>query len=107
MINPEHYTYRHFWSEEDQQFVCLCAEFPGLSWLADTPDAALRGMLAMISEVTADMTASGEPIPVPIAHKQFSGKFAVRIPPESHRKLAMEAAEQNISLNRLVSMKLA
>ncbi|MEZ4617951.1 MAG: hypothetical protein R2867_20915 [Caldilineaceae bacterium] len=27
MINPEHYTYRVIWSEEDNEFVGLCAEF--------------------------------------------------------------------------------
>lgn len=107
MINPDHYTYRHFWSEEDQEFVCLCAEFPSLSWLAETPEQALQGMRALIGEVTAEMTANGEVMPFPIASKPYSGKFAVRIPPESHRKLAIEAAEQQISLNRLVSMKLA
>lgn len=31
----------------------------------------------------------------------------VRIPPEVHRRLVIEAEEQNVSLNRLVSAKLA
>ncbi len=30
-----------------------------------------------------------------------------RIPPEQHRKLAIEAAEQGVSLNRLASERLA
>ena len=34
-------------------------------------------------------------------------EFRVRIPPELHRQLAMTAAEQGISLNRLASAKLA
>jgi predicted HicB family RNase H-like nuclease len=34
------------------------------------------------------------------------GKFVVRIPPEVHRALAIKAAEDGISLNRLVSTKL-
>jgi len=36
-----------------------------------------------------------------------SGEFQVRIPPELHRALAMQAAEQGVSLNRLASAKLA
>jgi predicted HicB family RNase H-like nuclease len=32
--------------------------------------------------------------------------FVVRIPPEIYRKLAIEAEEEGISLNRLVSEKL-
>ena len=31
----------------------------------------------------------------------------VRVPPESHRALAMQAAEQGVSLNRLVSTRLS
>jgi len=30
------YTYRVTWSEEDAEYVGLCAEFPSLSWLAQT-----------------------------------------------------------------------
>jgi len=28
------YTYRITWSEEDGEYVALCAEFPSVSWLA-------------------------------------------------------------------------
>ncbi|MFN9479033.1 MAG: toxin-antitoxin system HicB family antitoxin, partial [Betaproteobacteria bacterium] len=35
------------------------------------------------------------------------GEFRVRIPPQMDRALAIEAAEQGVSLNRLVSAKLA
>ena len=45
-------------------------------------------------------------IPEPIATKNYSGKFTVRIPPESHRMLAIKAAESGVSLNRLRSSKL-
>ena len=37
----DRYTYRVTWSEEDKQFVGLCAEFPSLSWLASSPEAAV------------------------------------------------------------------
>jgi len=30
----DHYTYRVIWSEEDQEHIALCSEFPSLSWLA-------------------------------------------------------------------------
>jgi hypothetical protein len=49
----------------------------------------------------------GEPVPVPLADRRYSGEFKVRIPPEQHRRLAIEASEQGVSLNRLVSAKLA
>ncbi|MCB0186509.1 MAG: type II toxin-antitoxin system HicB family antitoxin [Caldilineaceae bacterium] len=107
MINPEHYTYRVIWSEEDDEFVGLCAEFPSLSWLAENQHDALNGIVELIRSVVIDMGEEGEPIPEPISHRHYSGKFQVRIPPEQHRLIAIRAAEENISLNRYVSAKLA
>ncbi len=106
-MNVDHYTYRVTWSPEDGQRIGLCAEFPSLSWLADTPEAALKGIRQIVSDVVADMQSSGEIIPSPLAEKHYSGEFRVRIPPEVHRALAMQAAEQGVSLNRLASAKLA
>jgi predicted HicB family RNase H-like nuclease len=103
----DHYTYRVIWSEEDSQCVGLCAEFPSLSWLAPSPEEALHGIHKMVSDVVKDMKANGEHVPEPISSRQYSGKFMVRVPPEVHRKLAVEAAEEDVSLNRLVSAKLS
>ncbi len=101
------YTYRIIWSEEDQEFVGLCAEFPGLSWLEPDHDNALKGIRALVNECIEDMVRSKENIPVPISTRQYSGKFIVRVPPEVHRSLAMEAAESGVSLNRIISARLA
>ena len=106
-MQSDHYTYRVTWSEEDQEHVGLCAEFPSLSWLASSPEAALRGIRRVVAEAVADMKKSREPIPEPLASRNFSGKFMVRIPPEVHRELTVEAAESGISLNRLAGSKLA
>ena len=103
----DHYTYRVIWSEEDEQYVGLCAEFPSLSWLASSPEETLRGILRVAAKVVNDMKANGEPVPEPICSKRYSGKFMVRVPPEVHRRIALEAAEEGISLNRLISTKLS
>ncbi len=101
------YTYRVTWSEEDGQYVGLCAEFPSLSWLADTQEAALVGIRNIVKEVIQDMESTGEPIPQPLATRRYSGKFTVRVPPEVHRKLQIQAAESKVSFNRLISAKLS
>src|SRR6266540_5386842 len=101
------YTYRVTWSEEDAEYVGLCAEFPSLSWLAHTPEAALKGIRKLVREVVADMLINEEHDPEPIATKHFSGKFMVRVPPDVHRQLAIQAAEAGVSLNRLASAKLS
>ncbi|MDE2618268.1 MAG: type II toxin-antitoxin system HicB family antitoxin [Burkholderiales bacterium] len=107
MKKADHYTYRVSWSPEDGEYLGTCAEFPSLSWLAKTPSAALAGIGRVVAEVVADLRASGEPVPTPLAERKYSGEFRVRIPPQLHRTLAMEAAEQGVSLNRLASAKLA
>lgn len=107
MVNHKHYTYRILWSEEDNEFVGLCAEFPSLSYLDADMLAAFQGIVDLVEQVVADMAANDEPIPEPIATKHYSGKFQVRIPPEMHRMLAIKAAEEGVSLNRLVSAKLS
>jgi predicted HicB family RNase H-like nuclease len=106
-MSVDHYTYRVTWSPEDGEHVGLCVEFPSLSWLAQKPEPALKGIRKIVAEVVADMEASGETIPSPLSEKHYSGEFRVRIPPEVHRHLALEAAEQGVSLNRLASAKLA
>lgn len=103
----EQYAYRVVWSNEDGEFVATVAEMPSLSWLAPTQIEALEGLRTLVGDVIADMRASEEPIPEPLSLKKYSGKFVVRIPPELHRRLAIEAAEEHVSLNRLVTTRLA
>jgi len=103
----ERLTYRVVWSDEDGEFVGLCAEFPSLSWLAASQPAALAGIVDLVRGALADMKKSGEPLPVPLSTRRFTGEFRVRIPPHVHRRLTLEAAEAHVSLNRLVSAKLA
>ncbi|MFO5492987.1 MAG: type II toxin-antitoxin system HicB family antitoxin [Cuspidothrix sp.] len=106
MVNYDHYTYKITWSSEDQEFVGLCAEFPSLSYLHENRNLALEGITNLVKDIVLDMEANSEEIPEPIAEKTYSGKFQVRITPELHRKLAIEAAEENVSLNRYVNYKL-
>lgn len=106
-LKNDHYTYRVTWSTEDEEHVGLCAEFPSLSWLSAAPEAALKGIRKVVSEVVKDMRKNGEEIPPPLAGKNYSGKFMVRVPPEVHRNLAIQAAESGVSLNRLVSSRLS
>ena len=106
-LQSDRYTYRITWSEEDKEYVGLCVEFPSLSWLAETQGNALKGIRKIVDGVIKDMKNNGESPPLPLSKRKFSGKFMVRIPPDIHRKLAIEAEEEGISLNRLVSAKLS
>lgn len=107
MVDSGKFSYRLVWSDEDQEYVGLCAEFPSLSWLADSAEGALKGILKLVKEIVEDMLSNGETVPQPISTKRFTGKFMVRVPPDVHRQLSLEAAEAGVSLNRLVSAKLS
>jgi predicted HicB family RNase H-like nuclease len=107
MVNYNHYSYRVNWSTEDREFVGLCTEFPSLSHLDRDQSTALSGIIDLVRGVVCEMEANGEKVPEPIAEKEFSGSFQVRVPPDLHRKLAMKAAEEKVSLNRYISFKLA
>jgi predicted HicB family RNase H-like nuclease len=107
MTNVDHYTYRVTWSADDAEYVGLVAEFPSLSWLADDQIEALKGIRAMVEIIVAELEASNEAAPEPYAERRYSGEFKLRIPPELHRALVIKAAEENVSLNRLVSSRLA
>ena len=106
-MENDRYTYRVTWSEEDQEYIGLCVEFPSLSWLAESQEAALKGIRDVVAGVVSDMIENKEEIPEPIAIKHYSGKFMVRVPPDIHRKLVLIAAENGVSLNRFINSKLS
>ena len=103
----DRYTYRVTWSEEDQEYVGLCVEFPSISWLDKSQEKALVGIRKLVTNTVTDLKRNREPVPQPISARPYSGKFVVRVPPEVHRALALRAAEAGVSLNRLVSSKLS
>jgi predicted HicB family RNase H-like nuclease len=107
MTNAAHYRYSVQWSPRDGEFVGTVAEFPSLSWLDSDESEAFAGIKQLATDVVVDMVASGEEPPVPLAERDYSGKLLLRIAPELHKKLATEAAENNVSLNRLISTRLA
>jgi predicted HicB family RNase H-like nuclease len=104
---PDRYTYRISWSEDDDEYVGSCAEFPSMSHLAPDSGAALAGIQSLVRDVVEDMRTRGEAVPEPLASRTYSGHFVTRVPRELHRRLAIEAAEQGVSLNRLVTMRLS
>jgi HicB family len=71
-----------------------------------SPTVTISGLADVVRDVLTDLAASGDPIPEPLSERTYSGRFLVRVPSEVHRPLAREAAEQHVSLNRLVSDRL-
>lgn len=102
----DRYTYRVSWSEDDHEFVGLCAEFPSSSWLSAEREGALNGIVKLIRDTIADLDEDEEP-PVPLIDRAYSGELRIRIPPAVHQRLAIEAAERGTSLNKIIVHKLS
>ena len=106
MNRHDRYTYRVTWSEEDEMFVGLCAEFGLLSHLDDTPEEAFSGIRDVVAFAVKALDEEGAPIPEPLSTHCYRGAITLRIPPETHRALAMDAAEAGVSMNRLAAERL-
>jgi predicted HicB family RNase H-like nuclease len=106
-VSENHYTYRIEWSTEDEEWVGLCVEFPSLSWLDPAAAGAMNGIVALVADVVKDMQVEGEQPPAPLSERHYSGKVMFRLSPELHKRLTIEAAERNLSLNQWAGFKLA
>ncbi len=102
----DRYTYRVFWSDEDDEYVALCAEFGLLSHLDDTPEKALTGIRNVVAHAVQLNREEDIPVPEPLSTRRYSGTITLRIPPETHRALAMDAIEAGVSMNRLITERL-
>jgi predicted HicB family RNase H-like nuclease len=94
------------WEPADQVFVARVTEFPSLAAHGETQEGALHEIRDLLKAVVADLKASGEPAPAPLCLQQYSGKLNLRMPPDLHRRLAMEAERRGVSLNQFINMKL-
>ena len=74
----DRYTYRVTWSEEDQEYVGLCAEFPSLSWLKSDPEKALAGIRKLVKEIVSDLKKCKEPVPEPMILQPFPVVLKIR-----------------------------
>lgn len=106
-VNIEKYTYNVAWSREDDAYVARVAEFPSLAAHGATLSKALQEIQFVVREVVKDLEECGEQVPEPLGEKAFSGRFNVRLSPNLHRRLAMEASQQGVSLNQIVVQRLS
>jgi predicted HicB family RNase H-like nuclease len=93
--------------DEDGDFLAHFIELPNVSAFANTPEGALHELKIAWEGVKTSYRNHNEPIPVAPTKKEYSGQFNVRIDKRVHRELAIEAAQSGLSLNALVSQKLA
>lgn len=101
------YLYSVVWSTEDGAFIGRVFEFPSLAAHGSTQSKALSEIRSVVQHALEDLADSGEDAPEPLNKRPYSGTLNVRLPKFLHRQLAIEAAEEGVSLNQLISAKLA
>lgn len=90
------------WSEEDR---CWIGRSPGLFMggvHGKDQYTVYRKLVAAIEEVVEGEVSAGRPLPPATAGKAYSGKFNLRVGPELHELLALEAMKVSESLNSYV-----
>jgi predicted HicB family RNase H-like nuclease len=93
--------------DEDGQWLAHLVELPNVSAFSSTPQKALEELRVAWKGVKESYCKHGEPIPVAPSKRNYNGQFNVRLDKRLHRALVMEAAQAGVSLNALVSQKLA
>ncbi|MBI5450855.1 MAG: type II toxin-antitoxin system HicB family antitoxin [Gammaproteobacteria bacterium] len=100
------YTVEIF-QDEDGDWLARLEELPEVSAFAPTPEQTLTELDVAWTLVKQSYHSRGEAAPVAPSRRQYSGQFNVRVDKRVHRALAIEAARVGVSLNALVSLKLA
>ena len=93
--------------DDDGDWLVHFEEMPNISAFGPTPEDALRELAIAWRLVKESYAAEGKPVPVPPSRRQYSGQFNVRIDKRVHRKLAIEAERNGLTLNALLAKKLA
>ena len=105
----ERFKYRVivFYSEEDEGYIAKVPELPGCSAFGEKPEEAMRELKVAAGLWIKAAKEMGREIPQPVDEKRYSGRFALRLPPSLQRELDFDAKEEGISLNQLITYKLA
>ena len=92
---------------EDGEFIATCAEFPRYRGWPTRRRPRCRGLVDVVAETVADLASEGEDVSEPLWERSYSGKFNLRVGEGLHRRLAIRAAEEHLSLNQYVVQRLS
>jgi antitoxin HicB len=98
----DRYSCNVFWSANDDAYIAVCPEFPGLSAFGSTREEALTELEVALDLAIETYQSEGWELPQPREQSEFSGQFRVRMPKTLHAKLAQQAQQEGVSLNTLV-----
>ncbi len=103
MIDINKYTVRVEWSDEDDAFLAKCIEFPSIITHGNSRYNAIEELESAISETIKWMEEDGEKFPEPLSSKSYKGNISLRIPSDTHKELAIMAADKELSINQFIT----
>lgn len=97
-----------YWSDEDDCFIGYCPELDIRIHREDNDQVKLyKDLCDTVEFHVKDEQKRGSELPEPeLMFKNYSGKFVLRIDPELHRLLDLEAHKKGESINKIVYEKL-
>ena len=82
-------------------------ELDGCQSTGDTLEELYESLTEALEGHVAAMLENGLEVPLPVSENDYSGKFIVRLPKSLHKRLAIEADKEGVSLNQYALYKLA
>ena len=109
MNQPYSYIVRPISDESGTYFHASVLELDGCQSTGDSFDEACENLREAMEGWIETKLENGFPVPLPIPSsvEKYSGKFVVRLPRSLHRRLAIEAEKEGISLNQYALYKLS
>ena len=95
------------WSPEDGVFVGSAPPLIGQACHGDTEAEVLTQLQKIVEEWVEILLSDKKPLPPALDKKVYSGRFVVRVKPELHKRLALQAAARDESLNEFIVSRLA
>ncbi len=95
------------WSDEDEGYIAIVPELPGVSAFGETIEEAARELEIAKQLVLKVYAEDGCPLPDPDKLRDFSGQLRLRIPKSLHASLSAEAKKESISLNAYIGYLLS
>lgn len=99
-MDKELYSIRVNWSDEDEAFVAIVPEFPGLSAFGETRKEATEEAGIVLEAFIEIFVEDGKKLPEPEKIHGFSGQTRLRMPKSLHKKLSMSAEREGVSMNQ-------
>lgn len=100
MIDKNKYSTSIFWSDEDEGYIAVVSEFPGLSAFGETKDEALREASDATDGFIETYKEQGKKLPE--IHKIYEYSENIKIPRSLRTSLALAAKHEGVSLNSLI-----